>query len=116
MEGDGPCIDCCAGAPEENFIPADTPGLLARENIYHQCVDKWGKRAQMLMLAEEASELATATLQFLRGRDNDEDIMGLIDELADARIMIEQIEFMLALKRPVKVHMESKIERLKKRL
>jgi hypothetical protein len=116
MEGDGPCIDCCAGEIEENFVPAMTPGLLERRKVYHQAIVKWGRPAQVAMLAEEAAELAAVALQFLRGRDDDDGIMRLIDELADTRIMIEQIEYMLTMRRPVQIHMKSKIERLKRRL
>ena len=57
------------------------------QDIYTRAVDKYGKDAQLLMVAEECCELALEIHHHNRGRNNREALLG---ELADVTIMIDQ--------------------------
>ncbi len=55
--------------------------------ILDQAIKKWGEGAQVLKAIEEFSELNVELAKYANGLDCD----GLIGELADATIMIEQL-------------------------
>lgn len=60
-----------------------------REELYRQAQMQWGHEAQMQKAAEEFAEVAAVLNRALLGQaDGDE----VLDELADARIMLEQME------------------------
>lgn len=65
------------------------------------------------MLQEECGELIVAVGHYLRGRDGSED--NLCEELADVRIMVEQIEVALG-NAAVEEYRDNKLQRLKRRL
>lgn len=60
-----------------------------RRRIYKKAMDAWGFRAQARVLQEECAELITAVSHLLRGRE--EGMKEVVEELADAYIMIGQI-------------------------
>jgi len=64
----------------------DTQQLCAR------AIEKWGAQAQLLMVAEECSELAVAVLHYERGRG---DAGHIAEEMADVELMLEQLRMML---------------------
>ncbi len=66
-----------------------------RLELYRKTIDRWGQRAQLEMMQEEATELALATRKFIRN-NNQETLTALISEIADVEIMIEQIVSMFA--------------------
>jgi NTP pyrophosphatase (non-canonical NTP hydrolase) len=62
------------------------------ENIYEEALATWGPKPQIAMVAEEASELATAALHVLRDRDA---INELAEEAADVEIMLAQLRVLI---------------------
>ena len=80
--------------------------------LYEQTIKKWGKTLQMAMLAEECSELSSAALKMIRGRE-----VNIAEEIADVLIMIEQWYVMFdGLEELVKQARIDKLARLRKRL
>jgi len=57
--------------------------------LYDECLDFWGLNRQLRMTIEECSELILALCHFRRGRKAALD--NVIEELADAQLMISQI-------------------------
>jgi len=60
------------------------------EEIFKLAAKKWGKTSQLIVALEELSELQVEIAKHLNGKRPD--ISGLVDELADVRIMVGQIE------------------------
>lgn len=59
-----------------------------------QIADHYGLNNQMMQAIEEMGELTQAIVKVYRnGLDNERD--GLIEELADVQIMIEQLDYLL---------------------
>jgi len=84
-----------------------------QKQIEKEAVETYGIDAQMRMLQEECGELIVAVGHYLRGRNGS--LANLCEELADVKIMVEQME--VALDNPaVEVWYNQKLERLKKRL
>lgn len=84
-----------------------------QKQIEKEAVETYGIDAQMRMLQEECGELIVAVGHYLRGRNGS--LANLCEELADVKIMVEQME--VALDNPaVEVWYNNKLERLKKRL
>ncbi len=86
-------------------------------NILKRALNKWGLRAQLEMLQEEATELALATRSVIRGKvDSVEELAG---EIADVEIMIEQMKIAFedqSLRKQVGYIKRAKLRRLKGRL
>jgi len=87
------------------------------KDLFIKCVKQWGLTSQILILAEEASELSVACLHSLRKK-----IKGihyannLIEEIADTELMIDEIKYVLELDDRVRRIRERKIERLEEYL
>jgi NTP pyrophosphatase (non-canonical NTP hydrolase) len=62
---------------------------LELQNLYAECVEFWGLERQLRMLQEECGELIVAVSHFLRERPDG--LENLIEELADVKLMGEQI-------------------------
>jgi hypothetical protein len=60
------------------------------EQLYKDCVEFWGIERQIRMMQEECAELILAGSHYLRGRETG--LEDLIEELADAQLMINQIK------------------------
>ena len=84
-----------------------------RKKIYRAAVDAWGVDAQQWVVVEELGELQAALSQMRRGRIGPEDVA---DEIADATIMLEQLQLMLGVEKRVEQGIDRKIERLRRRL
>lgn len=82
-----------------------------RQQVYQDALDKWGLDAQWGMVHEECLELAMAIHKFRRTQDMD----SIIDEVADVKIMMEQVELYVDMDK-VNERMDFKIERLKGKL
>ena len=81
--------------------------------IEKDAVETYGMDSQMRMLQEECGELIVAVGHYLRGREGS--IANLCEELADVKIMVEQME--IALDNPaIEDLYDYKLGRLKKRL
>ena len=92
--------------------------LEKRQEVYNQALNKWGAKAQMEMALEEAIELALAIRKEIR-KNNEQTLRDLAGEVADVKIMIEQIELMMKdsdFSKQVDQIMDFKIYRLRERL
>ena len=76
--------------------------------------NKYGKESQLRQLQEECAELIVACSKILRM--SDKSINNLIEEIADVRVMIEQIEYLYGIKSLVKDEMIYKVERQLERI
>lgn len=85
------------------------------DSIFKAAAELWGERAQLNMIFEELAELQVALAQFLRGRIDKEKVAG---EIADARIVIDQLEYLLWAdnSKPCQEKYEEKLRRLIERL
>lgn len=68
---------------------------------------------QFIVAIEELSELQKELCKFLRNKGKKENI---IEEVADVKIMLEQIEYFFNIDYEVEEQIEKKIERTKERL
>ena len=78
------------GVTEEQFrswMDNGCMGDVTAYGLYKQALERWGHQFQVLILAEEASELATAAIHHLRG----DSLEKVAEEIADVLIMIEQM-------------------------
>ena len=92
------------------------PKMTGNETVYEQAIAKWGKRAQLEMLQEEATELALATRKFIR-KDDNKRFIDLAGEVADTLIMIEQLLYMFPNMKEFVVNTKAeKVKRLSDRL
>ncbi|GAU08122.1 hypothetical protein [Desulfoplanes formicivorans] len=82
------------------------------DSIYKEALCTWGVEAQLAMVAEEATELATAALHVLRNRPA---LEQLAEEAADMEIMLSQLRLMIGGKR-IDGKKAIKLERLRKTL
>jgi hypothetical protein len=90
--------------------------LITKENeekLYDMAMKTWGEPAQLLMLIEECAELSKATCDKLRGRVTIDAF--LLDEMADVKIMIAQVERLVDRGELERIR-QAKLERLAKRL
>ena len=76
--------------------------------------EKYGTESQLRQLQEECAELIVACSKILRM--SDKSINNLIEEIADVRVMIEQIEYLYGIKSLVKDEMIYKVERQLERI
>ena len=60
-------------------------------DLFDRCLKAWGLNAQLLMLAEESSELSTATLHLLRTKKAN--IENFAEEIADVELMLSEIKY-----------------------
>jgi hypothetical protein len=81
--------------------------------LYDLAIERWGKPAQLLMVVEECSELIKAVCDRLRERVTVD--AYLLDEMADVKIMLAQLERMVD---PVELERirQAKLQRLRARL
>ena len=62
--------------------------MILTDNPYREAVKQWGVELQVGMVAEECGEMLSALSKFRRGRIKP---MELASEIADVRIMLDQI-------------------------
>lgn len=88
-----------------------------RNELYKLAVDKWGKREQLDMMQEEATELALACRKYIRDPEENR-FNDFMEEIADVEIMIEQMKFMFSPSASALIEMQVnyKLNRLKKRI
>lgn len=84
-----------------------------RRKLYKAAIEAWGVDAQQWIVVEELGELQTALSQMRRGRIGPEDVA---DEIADATIMLEQLQLMLGVEKLTQQCVERKLQRLQRRL
>jgi len=82
--------------------------------LYRRAITTWGEEAQRWMVVEEISEFLDTLAKAIRGRASRQE---LVDELADAQIMLEQIMILFSLsENEVEEAKRRKLERLESRL
>jgi len=74
----------------------------------------WGEKNELTMLMEEFCEAATAAGHLIREREGARE--ELIEELADASMMMESVIQMLDAEKEFEQHRQFKIERMYRRL
>jgi len=67
----------------------DAGGQQDREDLYAKAQIAWGHDAQLAKAAEEFAELAAVVSRWQNDQATTEEIL---DEMADARVMLEQLE------------------------
>lgn len=83
-----------------------------KKEIYKQCIEKWGVKAQLGMLAEECIECSLAVYHFVR-REEDS-FTNLMSEMADVEIMLEQMKIMLCVGTDKYAFRMAKVKKLKR--
>lgn len=86
---------------------------MEKDEILKSAIARYGKTAQMIVAMEEMAELTKELSKFLRGAHNED---AIAEEIADVRIMLEQLEIMFDCAGAASVYREAKAERLRKRL
>ena len=86
---------------------------LERSKIYESAWKKWGAEMQSTVAIEEMSEVQKEICKVLRGKGNRE---NLAEEIADATIMLEQIQQIFNIKASAESWVDYKVAKLKKEL
>jgi len=81
-----------------------------RNILYKKATDKWGFASQLVAACEELGELIVEVAKMYNGKRPDN--IKLIDELADVKIMIEQIENNYCIDVEVDIRKLEKLKRL----
>lgn len=81
--------------------------------IQKQAVQKYGKEKQIVVAIEELAELSKELCKELRGMGNQEHIA---EEMADVKIMLEELDIIFGNTNKVLGYKISKLERLRERL
>ncbi len=87
-------------------------GGINEECVYHLALNKWGVKKQLIKLVEELSELTQAITKHL----NELNGSNIAEEIADVRIVTEQIVIALDLGDEIYKHKNEKLLRLYKYL
>lgn len=83
------------------------------KEIYKKAITKYGLYAQIDMVFEEMSELQKELCKFKRGKSN---ISNIAEEIADVKIMLEQMALAFDIEDKVKSQKDLKIKRLEERI
>lgn len=100
------------------------------KKLFLECIEFWGAPAQVLIAIEELAELQVALVKGLRCDPSASARAAIAEELADVKIMIQQIEVMYDLpdlyiygdlkkghfSKLVEDHRQRKLQRLRERL
>ena len=81
------------------------------QDVFRNAVQTWGKEAQTDMMIEEMAELTKEILNERRGRDH-----NIAEEMADVKIMLEQMEIIFQNAGEVEQKFWEKVARLDRRL
>lgn len=79
------------------------------EDIYRDALNVWGAQNRIFKLFEEMAELTASICHHMESRDTVEHIA---EEIADMRIMLEQIEFLYQVKGMAERIRQEKLDRL----
>lgn len=87
--------------------------LAERRQVYRKALDRYGTNNQLVVAIEELSEATKELCKYLRGEGNED---HLIEEVADAMIMLEQVMDIYHIRQAVLQMMAHKAERLAKNI
>lgn len=82
--------------------------------IYEKAFNLWGEHKQLTVAIEEMAELQKEICKHIRDRFSNTE--RITEEIADVRIMLEQIEQFFNIEKEVEKTKEKKIERLNNRI
>lgn len=89
------------------------PDYEARCLVYDRALDAYGPDVQLTVALEELSEAQKEICKMLRGMGN---IEHLVEEVADAEIMLEQVKNIFSIEDLVDEVAEKKLDRLLRRI
>ena len=84
--------------------------------IIRKTVEKNPKLIQLVIAAEECSELVKAITKIIRFGETDENLTNLAEEMADVSIVLKELEYIFDNLVYVDVWRGEKLDRLKQRL
>lgn len=89
--------------------------LKEREKVYERAINEWGEFSQLDQAIEEMAELIVALNKYKRtnmdlSKRKDEIMENLIEEIADTKMCIEQLEMMFG-KDKVSVMLDKKMQK-----
>ena len=84
-----------------------------RAEVYNSAINRYGMGAQCVVALEDLSECQKEICKVLRGKGN---LEHLAEEVADATIMLEQLQIMFDLNGAVCQMMDEKVKRLADRI
>lgn len=84
-----------------------------KNQIYWAAFDKWGLLHQLVVALEELSECQKEICKVIRGEGSRE---HLAEEIADARICLEQVCLFFAIDGKVEEYKKAKLQRLKEKV
>lgn len=89
-----------------------------RDQVFRNCICTYGSNPQIDVVIEEMSELIKALLKWRRagGVRLTEARACIVDELADVRIMVRQMEILFQCKDEVEKRIDYKVQRQEERL
>ena len=87
--------------------------MLTAEEVYNKAIETYGKEHQCMVAIEEMAELQKELCKNFRGRDNK---LEIAEEIADVRIMLEQLTLIFDCRVNVYDFWNNKLERLERRL
>ena len=86
---------------------------MTRDEILKNALQHYGANAQRIVSIEEMSELIKELCKVFRGEEN---AAHIAEEIADVRIMLDQLEIMFDCAGAAATYQAAKVERLRKRL
>ena len=86
---------------------------MTRDEILKNALQHYGANSQRIVAIEEMSELIKELCKVFRGEEN---AAHIAEEIADVRIMLDQLEIMFDCAGAAAAYQAAKVERLRKRL
>ena len=86
---------------------------MTRDEILKNALQHYGANSQRIVAIEEMSELIKELCKVARGEEN---AAHIAEEIADVRIMLDQLEIMFDCAGAAAAYQAAKVERLRKRL
>ena len=86
---------------------------MTRDEILKKALQHYGANLQLIVAIEEMSELTKELCKVSRGEEN---AAHIAEEIADVRIMLDQLEIMFDCAGAAAAYQAAKVERLRKRL
>lgn len=86
---------------------------MTRDEILKNALKHYGANAQRIVAIEEMSELIKELCKVSRGEEN---AAHIAEEIADVRIMLDQMEILFDCRKQVELMESEKLERLLKRM
>jgi len=90
--------------------------MRTQKQLFEESINKWGIDTQILMLAEEASELSVASLHLLRKKKVLIAMTDFVEEVADVELMTKELKWHFQIQSRVSFARKRKERRLNKYL